>query len=52
LGAAKLIPSSLIGDTPLIQPQELRRVRDFYGGDWDACRAFAKASNRKALRED
>ena len=49
LGLARLLPSSFVDDTPLIMPEELFRVRDFYAEDWEACRAFAVESNRKAL---
>lgn len=52
LAAARLVPSSLVGTAPLIPPEELRRVRDFYAGDWEECRAFADRSNGKALSDD
>ncbi len=52
LGAARLVPRSLVGDAPLVPPEDLRRVRDFYAGDWEACRAFAVESNQQALGED
>jgi len=48
LAAARLVPSSLVDAAPLVPPEELRRVRDFYADDWKACGEFAEESNRKA----
>jgi hypothetical protein len=49
LAVAGLLPASLVDSAPLIPPGELRRVRDFYADDWEACKEFAEDSNRKAL---
>jgi hypothetical protein len=51
LAAARLVPSALVAKAPLIPPEELRRVREFYADDWEACGKFAGESNRKALGE-
>lgn len=51
LAAARLVPSALVDSAPLIPPDELRRVREFYADDWEACGKFAGESNRKALGE-
>ncbi len=49
LAAAHAVPRSALGSEPLISTEELQRVRQFYAGDWEACRKFAEESNRKAL---
>jgi len=41
LGAARLVPAGLVDKGPLIPPEELRRIREFYADDWEDCRAFA-----------
>lgn len=49
LAAARLVPASLVDPAPLVDPERLERIREFYADDWEACRAFAAESNRRAL---
>lgn len=38
---AKLIPGFLLSSKPLIGPEELAKVRDYYAADWQACHDYA-----------
>jgi hypothetical protein len=38
---ALLLPESWLAPDPLILPEELEKVRDFYQEDWERCRAYA-----------
>jgi hypothetical protein len=49
LGAARLVPAGLMDREPLIPPDQLLRIREFYASDWEACRAYAAESNSLAL---
>lgn len=42
LYAALLIPGFLISKKPLIDPEELDRVKKFYASDWEKCADYAK----------
>lgn len=40
LYTALIIPSKLISKKPLIDPEELEKVRKFYEADWDKCSSY------------
>lgn len=37
------VPSFMQSKAPLIDPEELKKVRDFYQADWDKCLAYVQA---------
>ncbi len=37
-----LLPARWYSDAPLIPPEELERIREFYRSDWEACHAYAR----------
>ncbi len=45
LEAARLVPEALLSDEPLVRPEQLERVREFYAEDWQACLTYARANN-------
>jgi hypothetical protein len=45
LALARWIPASVVGDEPLILPEQLARVHDETAHDWESCLAFAAAHN-------
>jgi hypothetical protein len=45
LAFARWVPASLLGDEPLILPEQLDRVRNETANDWESCLAFAAAHN-------
>ena len=45
LNVAKLIPSSMVSDKPLIPEAELARIREYYQEDWDKCLQYATENN-------
>ena len=45
LALAKCVPASVVGDEPLIIPEQLARVHDETANDWASCLAFAAAHN-------
>ncbi|MBL10330.1 MAG: hypothetical protein CL402_07430 [Acidiferrobacteraceae bacterium] len=42
---ARLVPASLVGDEPLIAPQQLARIRKETAHDWASCKAYAEKHN-------
>jgi hypothetical protein len=38
-----LLPPQWFSDDPLIPPEELEKIREFYTEDWEACRKYAAA---------
>ena len=42
---SRLVPSSFIGNEPLIPPQQLARIRAETANDWTRCLAYAKRHN-------
>ena len=45
LAMARWVPASVIGNEPLILPEQLARVHDETANDWASCLAFAAAHN-------
>ena len=45
LALARWVPASVVGDEPLILPEQLARVHDETANDWASCLAFAAAHN-------
>ena len=39
------MPEGLISREPLVRPEQLERVRDFYAEDWHACLDYARVNN-------
>jgi len=42
---AKLIPNKWMGAEPLIPEEELKRIREFYGDDWEKVKEYAHNNN-------
>lgn len=42
---ALLIPESWVSKAPLIDPAELKKVRDYFEEDWKRCQEYAKKNN-------
>ncbi len=42
-----LVPDRFYDQSPLIPPEELEKIREYYRADWEACRKYAKS-----VRED
>lgn len=40
----KILPEKYIENGPLIEPELLSKVKDFYAEDWEKCRKYAKES--------
>jgi len=45
LGAAKLVPESLLDPSPLIDPDSLDRIRTHFAEDWRVCHEYAQTHN-------
>ncbi|MBT3430137.1 MAG: hypothetical protein HN428_06905, partial [Proteobacteria bacterium] len=45
LGAAKLVPESLLDPSPLIHPDSLDRIRTHFAEDWRVCHEYAQTHN-------
>ena len=42
LWLSKYLPDSLFSSEPLIPPEELEKIREYYKEDWQACRRYAE----------
>ncbi|MDZ7847707.1 MAG: hypothetical protein U5L96_13600 [Owenweeksia sp.] len=42
LFVSRLLPSSFYTDSPLIKPEELEAIRQYYQNDWQACLEYAQ----------
>ena len=49
LFVGKLIPDSWFSKEPLIDPNELKEVRDYYEADWKKVQEYARANNSKSV---
>jgi hypothetical protein len=41
---SKLLPKRFVDPAPLIPPEELEKVRDFFAEDWAKVKAYAETS--------